>query len=62
MGVQHTRSIQIPMMIDCSIARKRAGFVGKGLNVWPAVHIEDSAFRDCSMLGIDKTHLRDGDR
>ncbi|KAF8552970.1 NAD(P)-binding protein [Imleria badia] len=42
LGVQNTRSIQIPMAIACSIGRKRAGFVGKGLNVWPAVHVEDT--------------------
>jgi len=41
--VQHTRSIQIPLVVSASIARKRAGYVGQGLNLWPNVHIDDAA-------------------
>ncbi|KAG6375757.1 hypothetical protein JVT61DRAFT_2607 [Boletus reticuloceps] len=43
LGIQHTRSIQIPMLIGISVARKRAGYVGQGLNIWPAIHIDDTA-------------------
>ncbi|KAN0073836.1 hypothetical protein V8E55_012090 [Tylopilus felleus] len=43
LGVQKTRSIQIPMAIASSIARKRAGHVGQGLNVWPAVEVNETA-------------------
>jgi len=43
LGVQNTRSIQIPLAISASIARKRAGYVGQGLSVWPDVQIDDMA-------------------
>ncbi|KAI9461365.1 hypothetical protein HD554DRAFT_2223603 [Boletus coccyginus] len=41
LGIQHSRSIQIPRLVQASIARKRAGMVGLGLNTWPNVHIDD---------------------
>ncbi|KAI9461371.1 hypothetical protein HD554DRAFT_2041450 [Boletus coccyginus] len=41
LGIQHSRSIQIPRLVQASIARKRAGMVGLGLNMWPNVHIDD---------------------
>lgn len=44
LGIQNPRSQQIPRLVGASIARKRAGMVGLGLNKWPNVHIDDSAF------------------
>jgi nucleoside-diphosphate-sugar epimerase len=41
LGIQNPRSIQIPRLVGASIARKRAGMVGLGLNKWPNVHIDD---------------------
>lgn len=41
LGVQNNRSLQIPLAVAASIARKRGGYVGRGLNVWPNVHIDD---------------------
>ena len=61
LGVQNTRSIQIPWAVSRSISRKRAGHVGQGLSVWPDVHIDDSEFHVYSVLGLDKAHLRDDD-
>ncbi|KAF8817124.1 NAD(P)-binding protein [Phlegmacium glaucopus] len=43
LGVQNVQSIQIPYFIKASIARKQGGYFGKGLNRWPAVHIDDTA-------------------
>ncbi|KAF8817125.1 NAD(P)-binding protein [Phlegmacium glaucopus] len=43
LGVQNIQSIQIPFFIKASIARKQGGYFGKGLNRWPAVHIDDTA-------------------
>ncbi|EKM58500.1 uncharacterized protein PHACADRAFT_193621 [Phanerochaete carnosa HHB-10118-sp] len=42
-GIQNPFSIQIPMLIKASLARGRAGMVGKGLPFWPDVHIDDVA-------------------
>lgn len=41
-GVSNAHSIQVPSMIRASLARKRAGVVGKGKALWPDVHIDDS--------------------
>ncbi|KAJ3508596.1 hypothetical protein NLJ89_g5672 [Agrocybe chaxingu] len=41
--VQNGHSMQIPWLIKASIARKQGGHIGKGLNRWPAVHVEDNA-------------------
>ncbi|KAI9570710.1 hypothetical protein HD554DRAFT_2187866 [Boletus coccyginus] len=43
LGVQNTRSIQIPLAVTAGILRKHAGHVGQGLNVWPNVHVDDVA-------------------
>lgn len=40
-GIQNPHSIQIPLVIKASLDRGRAGVVGKGLALWPDVHIED---------------------
>ncbi|KAH0830119.1 hypothetical protein J3R83DRAFT_1457 [Lanmaoa asiatica] len=61
LGAQNARSIQMPLAVTASIARKRGGYVGQGLNMWPNVHIDDSEFPVCSTLRIEKAHLRDHD-
>ncbi|KAG8216629.1 hypothetical protein J3R82DRAFT_6824 [Butyriboletus roseoflavus] len=43
LGIQNARSIQIPGLVAASIARKRGGMVGLGLNKWPNVHVDDIA-------------------
>ncbi|RPD82719.1 NAD-P-binding protein [Lentinus tigrinus ALCF2SS1-7] len=42
-GVSNPHSIQIPVIIEASLARKHAGVVGKGKSFWPDVHIDDIA-------------------
>jgi len=42
-GLQNKHSIQLPSLIIASLGRGQAGMVGKGLNVWPNVHIDDVA-------------------
>lgn len=43
LGIQNPYSIQIPSLIKASIDRKQGGVVGKGLNLWPNLHINDTA-------------------
>jgi hypothetical protein len=43
-GVQNRHSVQIPFLINASLARGQAGMVGEGKNVWPNVNIEESEF------------------
>ena len=40
-GISHSSSIQLPALIRVSIARGQGGVVGKGLNIWPNVHISE---------------------
>ncbi|KAI0701253.1 NAD-P-binding protein [Cerioporus squamosus] len=42
-GISKTSSIAIPWMADVFYKRGRAGIVGIGASVWPAVHIDDTA-------------------
>ncbi|KXN91706.1 hypothetical protein AN958_12558 [Leucoagaricus sp. SymC.cos] len=42
-GISNNRSIQIPSLIRTALDRRRAGMVGKGLNIWSNVHIDDVA-------------------
>ncbi|KAI0767991.1 NAD-P-binding protein [Trametes elegans] len=42
-GVSNPHSIQIPYLIKASLDRKQAGIVGKGVSLWPDVHIHDVA-------------------
>ncbi|TBU41486.1 hypothetical protein BD309DRAFT_965128 [Dichomitus squalens] len=42
-GISNPYSMQIPLIIRSSLARKRAGVIGKGLSLWPSVHIDDIA-------------------
>jgi hypothetical protein len=41
-GLMNKHSIRIPALITISLDRGQAGMVGKGLNLWPNVHIGDS--------------------
>ncbi|KAG1882313.1 hypothetical protein F4604DRAFT_1743472 [Suillus subluteus] len=43
LGIQNPYSKQIPKLIKASIDRKQGGVVGKGLNLWPNIHIDDTA-------------------
>ncbi|KAJ8585976.1 NAD(P)-binding protein, partial [Rhizopogon salebrosus TDB-379] len=41
LGVQNPYSRQIPRLIKAGLAREQGGVVGKGLNVWPSIHVDD---------------------
>lgn len=43
-GISNSISIQVPTLIRAGIDRGQAGMVGKGLNVWPLVHISESTY------------------
>lgn len=66
LGVQNPYSKQIPRLIKASLDRKQGGVVGKGLNLWPNIHIDDVATLyisvfDAAMKGPDGTgHGREG--
>jgi hypothetical protein len=40
--IANNHSQQVPSLIRAALGRRRAGMVGKGLNIWPNVHIDDS--------------------
>jgi len=40
-GVSNRHSIQIPNLIRAALDRRRGGIVGKGVAIWPDVHIDD---------------------
>lgn len=40
-GLANPHSQQIPKLIHAALGRGRAGVVGKGLALWPDVHIDD---------------------
>lgn len=40
-GLQNPQSQQIPALIKAALSRGTAGVVGKGLALWPDVHIDD---------------------
>jgi nucleoside-diphosphate-sugar epimerase len=42
-GLADRQSIAIPLLIQASAARRRAGIFGEGTNVLPYVHIDDMA-------------------
>ena len=44
-GVQHQHSVQVPALVGASVARKQAGYIGAGKNVWSAVSNKDSTSR-----------------
>ncbi|KAF9466577.1 hypothetical protein BDZ94DRAFT_1319443 [Collybia nuda] len=43
LGLQNPHSIQVPALVDASLARGQGGMVGEGKNLWPNVHVEDVA-------------------
>ena len=47
-GLANPHSQQIPKLIYAALGRGRAGVVGKGLALWPDVHIDDGAYTDPS--------------
>jgi len=51
-GALNRESLQIPNLIRSAIKNKRAGHVGKGLNTWSNVHVEDLA--DFFLILLDK--------
>jgi hypothetical protein len=48
-GVQHKYSIQLPLFIKVSAARKKAGYIGAGKNLWAAASNRDS---ECFLLHL----------
>ncbi|KZV69697.1 NAD-P-binding protein [Peniophora sp. CONT] len=56
MGIAHSHSQQMPNAIKASISRGQGGMVGKGLNVWP--HVEINELVDMYML-ILRSALKD---
>ncbi|KAI0077637.1 NAD-P-binding protein [Panus rudis PR-1116 ss-1] len=42
-GLQHAVTFAGPLLTKIAIARGRVGVVGKGLGLWPFVHIDDTA-------------------
>jgi len=44
LGIQNKFSIQLPQIINASLARGRGGMVGPGTNIWGDVHIEDGVY------------------
>ncbi|EIN04821.1 NAD(P)-binding protein [Punctularia strigosozonata HHB-11173 SS5] len=52
LGIQNPKSQQIPRLARLSVKRGRAGMVGKGLNYWPNVHIDEVA--DLFMVIFDE--------
>ncbi|GJE97532.1 NAD(P)-binding protein [Phanerochaete sordida] len=58
-GVQHARSIQIPLLAKACLHRGCAGTVGAGRARWPNVHIDDVA--DLYILLLDTISTRGAD-
>ena len=55
-GVQHTSSIQLPMLTKASIGRGQGGIVGKGAALWNHVSNDDSKH---APLRLPKTAVAD---
>jgi len=51
-GLANPHSVQIPQLIKAGIQRGQAGVVGKGINLWPNVWIDDVA--DLFIVVFDK--------
>lgn len=45
-GLANKHSIQVPALIKTSLDRGQAGMIGKGLNIWPNVHIDEGQLTD----------------
>ncbi|CAA7267190.1 unnamed protein product [Cyclocybe aegerita] len=43
LGIQSVHSIVTRFIVEAAIARKQGGYVGKGVNKWAAVDVEDNA-------------------
>jgi hypothetical protein len=43
-GLGNKHSIQVPLLVNAALDRGRAGMVGRGLNIWPNVHIDEGRF------------------
>ena len=54
-GLTNTHSIQIPVLIQASLARKQAGMVGAGKAICPNIHVDDSKL--CSSRTVRFTQL-----
>ncbi|KAG6330977.1 hypothetical protein ID866_8113 [Astraeus odoratus] len=57
LGIQNPRSIQIPWLIRAGLVKGQGGTVGKGENIWPNVHIDDSMLW-ISLLLCHTTNIR----
>jgi len=61
-----THSVHIPRLIKAGLARGQGGVIGKGLSLWPSIHIDDIATLyttvfDAATEGPDETgHGREG--
>ncbi|KAF5343332.1 hypothetical protein D9758_014193 [Tetrapyrgos nigripes] len=40
-GLAHGHSFQIPWLVNAAVKRGRAGFIGKGANIWPHVEVHE---------------------
>ena len=56
-GISNPISVLIPMFIRYGIDRGQAGMVGKGLNVWPCVHISERTCLPLNVIIRGFTHL-----
>lgn len=43
-GIANNHSMQVPSLILAALDRQRAGMIGRGVNIWPNVHIDDGEF------------------
>ncbi|KAF8956984.1 hypothetical protein BDZ97DRAFT_1670608 [Flammula alnicola] len=43
LGIQNKSSVQLPYFIKPALVRKQGGYIGKGLNKWSAVDVEETA-------------------
>ncbi|KAJ3511866.1 hypothetical protein NMY22_g15510 [Coprinellus aureogranulatus] len=57
-GLQNSRSRHIPQLVEAALSRGRAGFFGKGANIWCHVHIMDLA--SLYVLLVDAIAPHDG--
>jgi hypothetical protein len=44
LGIQHSRSQQIPRLVKVSLDRGQGGMVGIGKNMWSNVHIDEGMY------------------
>ncbi|EKM78697.1 hypothetical protein AGABI1DRAFT_41510, partial [Agaricus bisporus var. burnettii JB137-S8] len=63
--IANNHSQQVPRLIRAALDRRRAGMVGKGVNIWPNVHIDDIgdlyiALFDAAIADPRTRHGREG--